>query len=287
MMKITKESKDNELFYLLHKETDIIGYCHMICGSVYEITSFTIKDDYTRRGYGTYLLKQVLRETGGYEGSTHRVVPATQAHRCFFQKHGFYGEETMQRRLAKQLVPLEVVHHLLAQYVKPGDFVVDATAGLGRDTAYLCRLVGNGGKVLSFDIQQEAVDKTNALLKDKGLSHIGEAVLLDHADMGYLIRPESAAAVVFNFGYLPGGDHEVFSLAKSSIKAIDAALDIVRPGGVVVLCLYSGGPNGFDEKNAILEHLAGLPTDVYTVIACNFHNRKQTSPMPVLIVRDK
>ena len=287
MMKITKESKDNEHFYLLHKESETIGHCHIRCGSVHEILSFKIEEGYTRKGYGTYLLKQVLRESGGYEGSTHRVVPATPVHRCFFQKHGFSGEEVMQRRLAKQLVPLEVVHHLLSQFVKPGDFVVDATAGLGRDTAYLCRLVGEGGKVLSFDIQQEAVDKTNALLKEKGLSHIGEAVLLDHAQMGYIIPSESAAAVAFNFGYLPGGDHEVFSMAQSSIKAIDAALDIVRPGGVVVLCLYSGGPNGFDEKNAILDHVGALDTDKYTVIACKFHNRKETSPMPVLIVRDK
>ena len=26
--------------------------------------------------------------------------------------------------------------------MRPGAYVVDATAGLGRDTAYLCRLVG-------------------------------------------------------------------------------------------------------------------------------------------------
>jgi len=147
--------------------------------------------------------------------------------------------------------------------------------------------VGDTGKVLSFDIQQEAVDKTNALLKAKGLDHIGQAIREDHANLGYLIYPEKAAAVVFNFGYLPGGDHSVFSQVQSSIRAIDAALEIVRPGGVVVLCLYSGGPNGFDEKNAILDHIAGLPTDKYTVITMGFHNRKATSPMPVLIVRDK
>lgn len=53
---------------------------------------------------------------------------------------------------------LDVVHDFLRRQVKPGAFCIDATAGKGRDTALLCRLVGEGGRVIAFDVQQDAVD---------------------------------------------------------------------------------------------------------------------------------
>ena len=52
-----------------------------------------------------------------------------------------------------QLNTLSMVHEFLRRTVKPGDFCIDATAGKGRDTALLCRLTGDAGRVLSFDIQ--------------------------------------------------------------------------------------------------------------------------------------
>ena len=42
-------------------------------------------------------------------------------------------------------------------------------------------------------------------------------------------RPGTADAVMFNFGWLPGADHAVFSTAQSSIPALQAALEAVRP----------------------------------------------------------
>ena len=63
-----------------------------------------------------------------------------------------------------QLNTLGIVHEFLKQYVREGDFCIDATAGRGRDTALLCRLAGETGRVLAFDIQREAVDQTRALL---------------------------------------------------------------------------------------------------------------------------
>ena len=63
-----------------------------------------------------------------------------------------------------QLNTLGLVHTFLRQHVQGGAFCIDATAGKGRDTALLCRLAGLTGRVLAFDIQQEAVDQTRALL---------------------------------------------------------------------------------------------------------------------------
>ena len=80
-----------------------------------------------------------------------------------------------------QLNTLGVVHEFLRRHVKEGAFCIDATAGRGRDTALLCRLAGERGRVLSFDIQQSAVDQTKALLEQEGLS--AQVILDSHAHM--------------------------------------------------------------------------------------------------------
>lgn len=179
---------------------------------------------------------------------------------------------------------LDVVHDFLRRQVKPGAFCIDATAGKGRDTALLCRLVGPEGRVLSFDVQQEAIAQTRALLSAEGLS--AEVVLDSHANMAQYAAPESVDCIVFNFGRLPGGDPKIFTTAASSLLAIDAGLALLRPGGVMALALYYGKENGYDEKNAILEHLKSLNDWVFTVLACDWLNRKHDPPLPIFIWKE-
>ena len=121
-----------------------------------------------------------------------------------------------------QLNTLSMVHEFLKQHVAPGAFCIDATAGKGRDTALLCRLAGDTGRVLAFDIQEKAVTQTKALLAAEGLA--ADVILDSHAHMERYTAPETADCVVFNFGRLPGGDPSVFTQAKSSVAAIDAGL---------------------------------------------------------------
>lgn len=54
--------------------------------------------------------------------------------------------------------------------VSPGDSVIDATCGGGKDTLALARLVqpwkgGRGGRVLAIDVQEEALARTRSLLQ--------------------------------------------------------------------------------------------------------------------------
>lgn len=179
---------------------------------------------------------------------------------------------------------LNVVHDFLRRQVKPGAFCIDATAGKGRDTALLCRLVGEGGRVIAFDVQQDAVDQTRALLAAEGLQ--AEVVLDSHANMARYVVPESIDCIVFNFGRLPGGDPHIFTTADTSLPAIDAGLALLKPGGVMVLAIYYGKENGYDEKNAILEHLKALNDRVFTVLACDWLNRKHDPPLPIFIWKE-
>ena len=179
---------------------------------------------------------------------------------------------------------LDVVHDFLRRQVKPGAFCIDATAGKGRDTALLCRLAGEGGRVIAFDVQQDAVDQTRALLAAEGLQ--AEVVLDSHANMARYAAPESVDCIVFNFGRLPGGDPHIFTTADTSLPAIDAGLSLLKPGGVMALAIYYGKENGYDEKNAILEHLKALNDRVFTVLACDWLNRKHDPPLPIFIWKE-
>ena len=179
---------------------------------------------------------------------------------------------------------LDVVHDFLRRQVKPGAFCIDATAGKGRDTALLCRLAGEGGRVIAFDVQQDAVDQTRALLAAEGLQ--AEVVLDSHANMARYAAPESVDCIVFNFGRLPGGDPHIFTTADTSLPAIDAGLSLLRPGGVMALAIYYGKENGYDEKNAILEYLKSLNDRVFTVLACDWLNRKHDPPLPIFIWKE-
>lgn len=183
-----------------------------------------------------------------------------------------------------QLNTLGIVHEFLRQNVKPGAFCIDATAGKGRDTALLCRLAGETGRVLAFDIQPEAVAQTEALLAREGLT--ARVILDSHARMEQYAEAESADCVVFNFGRLPGGDPRIFTLAESSLQAIDAGLRLLKPRGIMAVALYYGKENGYEERDAVLAHLRGLDDRRFSVLCCDWANRRGEPPMPILIWKE-
>ena len=184
-----------------------------------------------------------------------------------------------------QLNTLSMVHTFLKQTVKPGAFCSDATAGKGRDTALLCRLAGETGRILAFDIQPEAVAQTKALLDGEGLT--AEVVLDSHAHMEHYTGPETADCVVFNFGRLPGGDPAIFTRAESSVAALEAALRVLKPGGAVAIALYYGGTNGYSERDAVLKWVEGLDDHRFSVLRCDWANRRGDPPMPIFIWKER
>ena len=184
-----------------------------------------------------------------------------------------------------QLNTLSMVHEFLKQYVAPGAFCIDATAGKGRDTALLCRLAGERGHVLAFDIQPDAIAQTKALLAAEGLT--ADVILDSHARMEQYAAPETVDYVVFNFGRLPGGDPAVFTRAESSVAAINAGLRLLKPGGVMAIALYYGKENGYGERDAILAHLQTLDDRRFSVLCCDWANRRNDPPMPIFIWKER
>ena len=180
---------------------------------------------------------------------------------------------------------LGIAHRWIAEHVKPGAFCIDATAGRGFDTAFLCSLTGDSGRVLAFDIQQEALDSTASLLEQRGLRHIAELHLDSHHHMAAYAQPETADCITFNFGYLPRGDHSICTHAETSIPAIEQGLRLLKPNGIMSLCIYYGGDSGFEEKEALMDYLRTIDSKTSTVLTCEFYNRPNNPPIPVLIIK--
>lgn len=288
-MRVEKTEEQNETQFVLYKENTPVGAC--VCTPLpggARLERITIEPAWRRKGYGSYLLKQVLKTTGGYGKTSLHTAPAPTdpAARALLQKFGFaaVGEEWTRRRTADPTA-VSLTHAFLRQSLAPGGFYIDATCGNGGDTEFLCRLAGSAGRVLALDVQQQAVEATGARLAAAGLDKIGRVMRADHADLAGLAARASADCVMFNFGYLPGADHSLFTTPKSSLPALRAALEVLKPGGVLAACLYSGGPNGNGEKQAVQTFFSSLPVQDYTVLICRFANWADTAPLPCFVIK--
>lgn len=303
--------KDGAL--LLQKEGQVIGQCRLLpTAQGAQITLLAVDPAWRRRGYGTYLLKEALRRTGAYDPRALRVHtapwPHNEAELAFWQKQGFVpeavppqpgacapaAENRPGRRLVRRRTPdysaVQLSHEFVAGRLAAPALCVDATCGNGGDTEFLCRLCAQKGapgwQVLAMDVQLRAVEATRARLAAAGFAEPQlRTACASHADLLRYAAPGSADAVLFNFGWLPGAQHTVYSTAESSLPALDAALAALRPGGVLSAVLYSGKTIGSGEKQAVLAWLRALPLARYTVLVCDFANWADTAPLPCFVLK--
>ena len=171
----------------------------------------------------------------------------------------------------------------ILSHLKEGDICADFTMGNGHDTLFLSNTVKESGHVYAFDIQESAIESTNALLESRGLRHRATTILDSHSNMASYAEEETVDAIVVNLGYLPGGDHSICTHAESSIAAIEQSLKLLRPKGVICLCIYYGGDSGYDEKNALMDYLKTIDHKKYTVLLTDFYNRPHDPPMAVFL----
>lgn len=211
--------------------------------------------------------------------------------------------------------PLKQTQALIAQHVKQGDTVVDATVGNGKDTLFLAKLVGIQGTVYGFDIQRIALEKAKSYLTehldydiDININHTDDIADTDdidrsstpnenacnriilykqsHAHMLHCI-PKAAhgkvSAIMFNLGYLPGGDHSVITKPDSTLPALDAALQLLKKGGLISIMVYRGHEGGLVEAERVKAWATQLPQQSYQVLKYEFINQINTPPFLIAI----
>lgn len=159
-------------------------------------------------------------------------------------------------------------HAALSEILVEGDIAIDATVGNGHDTLFLAQQVGALGKVYGFDIQEAALDTAYKRLKDEALEG---CVSLNHAghEAMMIVVPDSVQgkikAVMFNLGYLPGGDKARTTVISTTLAALEQARTLLAPGGAISVLAYTGHPGGREEAEGVKGWAAGLSSGYYDV----------------------
>lgn len=160
----------------------------------------------------------------------------------------------------------QLAHELILQEISPGAegrLAIDATAGNGHDTLFLAELVGPTGRVWAVDLQDAAITRTRervGSLVDRVDLCVG-----NHADLKSMIPLEyhgQIAIVMFNLGYLPGGEKSMITQTDSTLTAFNSAWELLVGGGLLSVIAYPGHLGGEQEANAVADWISHRPLDV-------------------------
>lgn len=165
--------------------------------------------------------------------------------------------------------PVAFAKLVISGTVCPGDIVVDATAGNGKDTMFLAELVGESGKVHAFDVQEKALERTRKRLAENGLLPRVALHQTGHENLGRTLPTAHRGfikAVMFNLGFLPGSTHSVITRRETTIAALSAALGVLAPGGVITIACYTGHPGAQEEALAVTQWCQNLNCRTHRVV---------------------
>lgn len=179
-----------------------------------------------------------------------------------------------------------MAHRLLEEILEPGDRCIDATVGNGHDTAFLARAVGERGRVFGFDVQPEAIESTRTRLESEELAERATLFQECHSRIGDWIEGE-VKAVMFNLGYLPGGDKERITRPDTTLAAIETASGLLASGGRMTLVVYPGHAGGDIEAEAVERWAGARDQETFGVAAYRFLNQANSPPFLIVISKKK
>jgi hypothetical protein len=184
----------------------------------------------------------------------------------------------------------------LREVLSSGDIAVDLTAGAGRDTLFLWRQVAPEGKILTFDIQEESLARTRALLdqadvpihwltpNNSALPAAGVyAVAACHSRLEDFL-PAPPRAVIANLGFLPGGNSAVITRSETTIRALEASGRVLCRGGRLAVVAYPGHSGGREEEREVAAWFGGLPAATWSVLKLAAVNRPDA---PTVLVAER
>ncbi len=185
---------------------------------------------------------------------------------------------------------------LLSEVLQLGDLAVDLTAGNGSDTLFLAQMVGPTGRVLAFDVQEQALVATAEKLEKAGVTvtrsgdsspeNSAPGVTLIKAGHERLAEYLDAApkGIIANLGYLPGGDESLVTQPESTIAALQHSIKALTVSGRLGVVVYPGHPGGVEEAAAVGAFFAALPLKKWNVLRVEVPNGRD---VPFLLVAEK
>ncbi len=167
---------------------------------------------------------------------------------------------------------------LICEALPAGGTVVDATMGNGKDTLWLAELVGSQGKVIAFDVQQEALERTRARLEDGQMLDRVRLVCDGHQNVDKYVETAIDVAV-FNLGWLPGGDKQITTFVSTTLQAADGCLALLKPSGLLSICAYPGHEEGEREAAALVDWAKNLDPRRYDCMLQTYLNKPAKPPL--------
>jgi len=180
---------------------------------------------------------------------------------------------------------VEFSHFLIEKYADKKGIFVDATAGNGKDTKFIAEYADKDSRIIAFDIQKEAVENTEKLLNAAGLEDKVKVIEDSHANIDNYVSEKEISAVLYNLGYLPGGDKEITTKAESTVKALKKNLVFLKKYGIIILVIYTGHSGGREEAEAVLEFAESLDYKKYNVLHYEFVNQQKKPPEVLAIIK--
>lgn len=182
---------------------------------------------------------------------------------------------------------IDLAHHYWKRIIHPGDTVIDATCGNGKDLLVLAKaaIIEDRGRVFGLDLQQDALENSLNLLKEHLPENIVQRVSLlqrSHAEFPEECNRSSVKLIVYNLGYLPNGNKNLTTTASTTLVSVDNGLHLLENGGAISITCYPGHPEGKREEEALESWLKALNPKYYSVCHHRWLNRN-LSPSLILI----
>jgi hypothetical protein len=117
---------------------------------------------------------------------------------------------------------------------------------------------------------------------------VADRVLLlerSHEDLGGVLSSPVSAAV-FNLGYLPGVKDGRPTTPATTLAGLEAVRKLLAPGGLLLVCIYTGHEGGEVEAEVVEGWGGGLPPKEYNVWRCCQLNRSATAPYLLLVEKN-
>lgn len=195
------------------------------------------------------------------------------------------GSSSHERESTRRLTSR--VHDFVKQHVTEGDCAIDATAGNGHDTLFLARRIGPSGRIISIDLQSEAVEQTRKRLREANQSN---AIVIqdNHVRLTQIAAEhdlKSVQVIMFNLGYRPGGNRKVITETSTTLPALQQAVDLVTVGGAVSVVAYRGHDGGQQEFSTVRSFFEQIDPERFSVRRQNAAADDDLSPVFFLAIR--
>ncbi|MFI5334455.1 MAG: class I SAM-dependent methyltransferase [Chlamydiales bacterium] len=173
-------------------------------------------------------------------------------------------------------------HLFWKELVLPGDCVVDATCGNGKDTLVLAQLVGTTGVVIGLDIQERALACTRErLMNHLSPDQLGNIHLFLQSHETIPPLPSSPKLVVFNLGYLPGGNKKITTQSQITSRSVKNFYTLIPSGGAISLACYPGHEEGANEADTLLKMVRD---PFFRAASIQVHRDQERASAPFLII---